>query len=56
MAICTHPNIEWDIIDMGDDGDGYVAYGFVVCSRCNASARTLEELQDIDDVEVEDIE
>lgn len=29
----TH-TIEVDVMDLGDDGDGYVAYPYVYCSEC----------------------
>jgi len=33
---CDHPyeGLFTDDVDMGDDGDGYIAYSVLVCGRC----------------------
>lgn len=45
----NHANIEEDVVDLGDDGDGYVAYAIFVCLDCGTSSRRPPEQGDYDE-------
>ena len=38
---CEHI-IDTDVVDMGDDGDGYDAYGIVICRVCGKEWSTAQ--------------